>query len=88
MKDQVVLDNTAILTLLAMEEGPEVIAENLENTVVSSVILSEVITILVRRGLKHGRCSSLIFRASANDTNPALSPYFPSVTVLFFPLKT
>ena len=36
-----------------MEEGHEIVAENLENAVVSSVNLSEVITVLVKRGLKH-----------------------------------
>ena len=53
MKTQIVLDTLAILALLAMEEGHEVVAENLENAFVSSVTFSEVITILVKRGLKH-----------------------------------
>jgi ribonuclease VapC len=53
MKTQIVLDTSAILALLAMEEGHEVVAENLEKAVVSSVNLSEVLTVLVRRGLKH-----------------------------------
>ena len=53
MKNQVVLDTSAILALLSMEEGHEVVAANLENAVVSSVNFSEVITVLVKRGLKH-----------------------------------
>lgn len=70
MKDQVVLDTTAILTLLAMDEGHEVIAENLENAVVSSVTLSEVITILVRRGLKHEDVAQ-----SLKDTFPQVEAF-------------
>jgi len=70
MKDQVVLDTTAILALLAMEEGHEVIAENLENAVVSSVTLSEVITILVRRGLKHEDVAQ-----SLKDTFPQVEAF-------------
>lgn len=70
MKDQVVLDTTAILDLLAMEEGHEVVAENLENAVVSSVTLSEVIITLVRRGLKHEDVAQ-----SLKDTFPQVEAF-------------
>lgn len=53
MKDQVVLDTTAILALLAMEEGHEVIAQNLENAVISSVTFFEVLEILISKGLAY-----------------------------------
>jgi PIN domain nuclease of toxin-antitoxin system len=70
MKTQIVLDTSAILALLAMEEGHEVVAENLENTVVSSVTLSEVITVLVRRGLKHEDVTQ-----SLKDTFPQIEEF-------------
>ena len=70
MKTQIVLDTSAILTLLAMEEGHEVVAENLENAIVSSVNLSEVITVLVRRGLKHEDVAQ-----SLKDTFPQIEEF-------------
>jgi ribonuclease VapC len=70
MKTQIVLDTSAILALLAMEEGHEVVAENLENAVVSSVNLSEVITVLVRRGLKHEDVAQ-----SLKDTFPQIEEF-------------
>jgi PIN domain nuclease of toxin-antitoxin system len=70
MKNQVVLDTSAVLALLAMEEGHEVVAENLENAVVSSVNLSEVITVLVRRGLKHEDVAQ-----SLKDTFPQIEEF-------------
>lgn len=70
MKDQFVLDTSAILTLLAMEEGHEVIEQNLENVVVSSVTLSEVITVLVKRGLKHEDVAQ-----SLKDTFPQVEAF-------------
>lgn len=70
MKTQIVLDTSAILSLLAMEEGHEVVAENLENAVVSSVNLSEVITVLVRRGLKHEDVAQ-----SLKDTFPQIEEF-------------
>ena len=53
MKNQVVLDTSAILALLAMEEGHEVVAGNLENAVVSSVTFFEVLEILISKGLDY-----------------------------------
>lgn len=70
MKTQIVLDTSAILALLAMEEGHEVVAENLENAVVSSVNLSEVVTVLVRRGLKHEDVAQ-----SLKDTFPQIEEF-------------
>jgi len=70
MKTQIVLDTSAILALLAMEEGHEVIAQNLENAVVSSVNLSEIITVLVRRGLKHEDVAQ-----SLKDTFPQVEAF-------------
>ena len=70
MKNQIVLDTSAILAILAMEEGYEVVAENLENSVVSSVNLSEVITVLVRRGLKHEDIAQ-----SLKDTFPQIEEF-------------
>ena len=70
MKTQIVLDTSAILALLSMEEGHEIVAENLENAVVSSVNLSEVITVLVRRGLKHEDVAQ-----SLKDTFPQIEEF-------------
>ncbi len=53
-----------------MEEGYEVVAENIENAVVSSVNLSEVITVLVRRGLKHEDVAQ-----SLKDTFPQIEEF-------------
>lgn len=53
MKTRIILDTSAILVLLAMETGHKIIAENLENAVISSVNFFEVIAILVKKGLKH-----------------------------------
>jgi len=53
MKTQIVLDTSAILALLTMEEGNEVVAENLENAVVSSITFFEVLEILISKGLDY-----------------------------------
>lgn len=70
MKTQIVLDTSAILALLSMEEGHEVVAANLENSVVSSVNFSEVITVLVKRGLKHEDVAQ-----SLKDTFPQIEEF-------------
>jgi len=46
--DKVVLDASAILALLKMEQGHDIVAEHLDNAIVSSVNFSEVITVLAR----------------------------------------
>jgi ribonuclease VapC len=51
MTDKIVFDSSAILALLNMEQGHEIVAENLDRAIVSSVNLSEVITVLARKGL-------------------------------------
>lgn len=50
MTDKIVFDASAILALLKMEQGHEIVAENLERAIVSSVNFSEVITVLARKG--------------------------------------
>ena len=70
MKDQVVLDTSAILALLTMEEGHEVIAQNLEKAVVSSVNIAEVLMILVKKGIDHKEASQLL-----KDTFPQVEPF-------------
>ncbi len=50
MTDKIVFDASAILALLKMEEGHEIIAENLDRSIVSSVNFSEVIAVLARKG--------------------------------------
>ncbi len=47
---KIIFDSSAILALLKMEEGHEIVAKRLEDAVVSSVNLSEVITVLSRKG--------------------------------------
>jgi len=75
--NKIVLDTSAILVLLAMEEGHEVVAENLENAIVSSVNLSEVITVLVRRGLKHEDVAQ-----SLKDTFPQIEEFNAEQAIL------
>ena len=48
--DKVVLDASAILALLNMEQGHEMVAEHLEHAIVSSVNFCEVITVVSRKG--------------------------------------
>ena len=50
MTDKIVFDASAILALLKMEQGHEIVAENLERAIVSSVNFCEVITVLARKG--------------------------------------
>lgn len=50
MTDKIVFDASAILALLKMEQGHEIVAENLERAIVSSVNFSEVVTVLDRKG--------------------------------------
>ena len=50
MTDKIVFDASAILALLKMEQGHEIVAENLERAIVSSVNFSEVVTVLARKG--------------------------------------
>ena len=50
MTDKIVLDASAILALLKMEQGHEMVAEHLENAIVSSINFCEVITVVSRKG--------------------------------------
>jgi PIN domain nuclease of toxin-antitoxin system len=50
MTDKIVFDASAILALLKMEQGHEIVAENLDRAIVSSVNFSEVLTVLARKG--------------------------------------
>ena len=50
MTDKIVFDSSAILALLKMEQGHEMVAEHLENAIVSSVNFCEVITVVSRKG--------------------------------------
>jgi PIN domain nuclease of toxin-antitoxin system len=50
MTDKIVFDASAILALLKMEQGHEIVAENLERAIVSSVNFCEVITVVSRKG--------------------------------------
>lgn len=50
MSDKIVLDASAILALLKMEQGHEIVAQHLDNAIVSSVNFSEVVTVLARNG--------------------------------------
>ncbi len=70
MKTQIVLDTSAILALLAMEEGHEVVAENLENAVVSSVTFFEVLEILISKGLDYKEAAQ-----SLKDTFPNIEQF-------------
>ncbi len=68
--NKIVLDTSAILVLLSMEEGHEVVDENLENAIVSSVSLSEIITVLAQKGLKHEDVAQ-----SLKDTFPQIEEF-------------
>ena len=70
MKTQIVLDTSAILALLAMEEGHEVVAENLENAVVSSVTFFEVLETLISKGLDYKEAAQ-----SLKDTFPNIEQF-------------
>jgi len=48
---RVVLDATALLTLINAEPGAEVIARYLKNAEISAITLSEVVTILAEMGM-------------------------------------
>ena len=50
MTDKIIFDSSAILALLKMEQGHEIVAENLDRAIVSSVNFSEVVTVLARKG--------------------------------------
>lgn len=50
MTDKIVFDSSAILVLLKMEHGHEMVAEHLEHAIVSSVNFCEVITVVSRKG--------------------------------------
>lgn len=50
MQNKIVIDASAILALLKMEEGHEIVAEKLDDAIVSSVNFSEVITVIARNG--------------------------------------
>jgi PIN domain nuclease of toxin-antitoxin system len=68
--DKVVLDSKAILALLTMDEGHEVIAQNLENAFVSSVNIAEVLMILVKKEINHKEAAQLL-----KDTFPQVEPF-------------
>ncbi len=55
MTNKIIFDSSAILALLNMERGHEIVAENLDRAIVSSVNFSEVITVLARKGLGQER---------------------------------
>ena len=55
MTNKIIFDSSAILALLNMEQGHEIVAENLDRAIVSSVNFSEVITVLARKGLGQER---------------------------------
>ena len=50
MNNKIVFDSSAILALLKMEQGHEIVAQHLDNAIVSSVNFSEVVTVLTRKG--------------------------------------
>jgi len=50
MNDKIIFDASAILVLLKMEQGHEIVAENLDRAIVSSVNFSEVLTVVARKG--------------------------------------
>jgi ribonuclease VapC len=50
MQNKIVIDASAILALLKMEEGHEKVAEKLDDAIISSVNFSEVITVIARNG--------------------------------------
>jgi ribonuclease VapC len=49
MSDKIVMDSSAMIALLEQEKGSEIVARNLSNAIISSVNLSEVITIINRK---------------------------------------
>ncbi len=51
---KIVFDSSAILALLKMESGHEIVAKNLEQAVVSSVNFCEVVTFLSKKTTKQG----------------------------------
>lgn len=55
MTGKIVFDSSAILALLKMEAGHEIVAQNLERAIVSSVNFSEVVTVLARKGFGQDR---------------------------------
>lgn len=49
MINKIVIDSSAIISLLEQEEGYKTVEENLSNAIISTVNLSEVITVINRK---------------------------------------
>lgn len=47
---KIIFDSSAILALLKMEEGHDIVTKRLDDTVVSSVNFCEVVTVLSKKG--------------------------------------
>lgn len=60
MTNKIVFDSSAILALLNEEAGKEVVSENLDRAVVSTVNIVEVATVLIRKGLNSGEIFNLL----------------------------
>lgn len=73
MTNKIVFDSSAILALLNEEPGKEIVSENLDRAVVSTVNIVEVATVLIRKGLNSEESRSLYF----------LHPYSCNIENLF-----
>ena len=60
MTNKIVFDSSAILALLNEEAGKEMVSENLDRAVVSTVNIVEVATVLIRKGLKSEEIFNLL----------------------------
>jgi ribonuclease VapC len=49
MSSKIVIDSSAMIALLEQEEGAQIVKENLNNAIISTVNLSEVITVINRK---------------------------------------
>lgn len=60
MTNKIIFDSSAILALLNQEAGKEIVSENLDRAVVSTVNIVEVATVLIRKGLNSKEIFNLL----------------------------
>jgi len=73
--NKIVLDSSAILTLLEMKQGHEIITERLDQAIVSSISFSEVVADLAKKGFGQDEVihslKETFFNIEKFDTNQA-----------------
>ena len=60
MTNKIIFDSSAILALLNEETGKEIASENLDRAIVSTINITEVATVLIRKGLNSKEIFNLL----------------------------